>query len=402
MTRIPRFSALPLLTLAAVLLAAGCHGNTDQNTATTANAADQSQSGDPASANLAPISNATGTSTQTTASDQQAAPAAGQSAPATDQSAATGSSVSTTDDSDYGEQPTVTAPEPPPPLPEYSQPSAPSDDYLWTPGYWAWAPAGYYWVPGVWVQAPYTGALWTPGYWGFVHGRYGFFPGYWGLHIGFYGGINYGFGYSGLGYLGGYWNSGHFFYNRSVNNINVSIIHNVYTYPVRVTNERVSFHGGRGGIEVRPRPAELAAFHEPHAPAMRAQIQNEHAASQDHAQFANVNHGRPESLVINKPLEADRDVHPVARPEARGMTQHAAPAARPEPRMEARPAERPAPHAVERPAPHAAERPAPRAETRPAERPAEHPAAKPHAAVRPAERPKAPEAQKRPEERPRR
>ena len=27
---------------------------------------------------------------------------------------------------------------PPPPLPDYEQPQAPGDGYLWTPGYWAW------------------------------------------------------------------------------------------------------------------------------------------------------------------------------------------------------------------------------------------------------------------------
>jgi len=85
------------------------------------------------------------------------------------------------------------ASDPPPPLPDYDQPPAPDPDYLWTPGYWAWGPGGYYWVPGAWVAAPYVGALWTPGYWGFAGGYYRFHHGYWGLHIGFYGGIDYGF-----------------------------------------------------------------------------------------------------------------------------------------------------------------------------------------------------------------
>ena len=80
--------------------------------------------------------------------------------------------------------------QPPPPLPDYEQPPPPGDGYIWTPGYWAWGPAGYYWVPGAWVEAPYMGALWTPGYWGFYGGRYMFYPGHWGLHIGFYGGID--------------------------------------------------------------------------------------------------------------------------------------------------------------------------------------------------------------------
>ena len=45
--------------------------------------------------------------------------------------------------------------------------------------------------------------------------------------VGFYGGVNYGFGYAGVGYQGGYWNNGAFFYNRSVNN--VTNVTNVYT-----------------------------------------------------------------------------------------------------------------------------------------------------------------------------
>ncbi len=54
----------------------------------------------------------------------------------------------------------------PPALPVYTQPMAPGDGYLWTPGYWAYGGEGYFWVPGTWVMAPEAGLLWTPGYWG--------------------------------------------------------------------------------------------------------------------------------------------------------------------------------------------------------------------------------------------
>src|SRR5206468_2106057 len=118
--------------------------------------------------------------------------------------------------------------EPPPPLLVYDQPPAPDPDYLWTPGYWAWGPEGYYWVPGCWVAAPYEGALWTPGYWAYVGGRYRFHHGYWGLHIGFYGGIDYGYGYFGHGYYGGYWDHNHFRYNAAVNHIDRRRIPYVY------------------------------------------------------------------------------------------------------------------------------------------------------------------------------
>ena len=93
-------------------------------------------------------------------------------------------------------------------------------------------------------------------------GRWGgdgfvFYDGYWGPHVGFYGGINYGFGYFGVGFEGGRWDNGHFFCNRSVNNVNMNEIHNVYNTPVTNHNEsHVSYNGGNGGITARPTAAE--------------------------------------------------------------------------------------------------------------------------------------------------
>src|SRR5580700_8148165 len=148
----------------------------------------------------------------------------------------------------------------PPVLPVYAQPVCPGDGYLWTPGYWAYGDAGYYWVPGTWVLAPRPGVLWTPGYWGWGSGAYLWHAGYWGPHVGFYGGINYGFGYGGVGYAGGYWNHGAFFYNRSVNNIDARThLTHVYSRAVsnNVTVNRVSFNGGAGGIQAHPTSSEL-------------------------------------------------------------------------------------------------------------------------------------------------
>ena len=82
----------------------------------------------------------------------------------------------------------------PPALPVYEQPVCPHAGFMWTPGYWAYGEAGYYWVPGTWVAAPRVGFLWTPGYWAWGGGVYMWHGGYWGPHIGFYGGVNYGFG----------------------------------------------------------------------------------------------------------------------------------------------------------------------------------------------------------------
>src|SRR5262249_29659943 len=109
----------------------------------------------------------------------------------------------------------------PPVLPVYVQPPCPAPGYIWVPGYWAWGgdEDGYYWVPGTWALAPSVGLLWTPGWWGWGDGVYLWHAGYWGPHVGFYGGINYGFGYGGLGYEGGEWRGNQFYYNRSVTNV---------------------------------------------------------------------------------------------------------------------------------------------------------------------------------------
>ena len=166
----------------------------------------------------------------------------------------------------------------PPALPVYEQPLCPQEGYLWTPGYWAYDyDAGdYYWVPGTWVEAPEIGVLWTPGYWGWRDEGFFFNEGYWGPHVGFYGGIVYGFGYFGEGYEGGRWDNGRFFYNRSVNNVNVVNIHNVYNTTVinnTTTVNRVSYNGGNGGINARPRPEDEIAARERHIPPVSVQAQ---------------------------------------------------------------------------------------------------------------------------------
>jgi len=322
-----RFAPFAVFALAAALGVAGCHKAQDAS----ADQSTQNMSQDPADANLAPASDTTSAAPASTPAPASQ-PAAASTAQATD-----ASYQSTPEDS--GEQPVASAPQPPPELPEYSQPPCPGDGYIWTPGYWNYAATGYFWVPGVWTRSPYVGALWTPPYWGWNNGVYALFPGYWGRHIGFYGGIDYGFGYTGFGYHGGYWRGETFNYNRTVNNINTTVIHTVYTYNIvnRTTITRVSYNGGHGGIVARPRPAELAAVREPRAPVMATQARHVEAARADHTQFVTENHGRPGTPALERPLEADRDVHPAPRPVA-----HAEPHA-PE-RPEAHPAARPEEH----------------------------------------------------------
>jgi len=213
----------------------------------------------------------------------------------------------------------------PPPLPYYEQPPAPDENYLWTPGYWAWGPGGYYWVPGSWVEAPYEGALWTPGYWDFFSGSYRFHHGYWGLHVGYYGGIDYGYGYVGHGYYGGYWNHNHFFYNTTINHVDVGRVHSVFYQPVRVNNilitgrigNRTSYNGGRGGVFARPLESEVRVLHEQRIPPMAAQERFRQAASQNRQQFYNVNRGRPMSAVSAGPVGRDHEL-PAALPRGGG------------------------------------------------------------------------------------
>ncbi|HEY5369208.1 MAG TPA: YXWGXW repeat-containing protein [Hanamia sp.] len=156
----------------------------------------------------------------------------------------------------------------PPMLRVYSQPQCPVDGYLWSPGYWAYDSGGYYWVDGEWVLPPAEGLLWTPGYWSFSGGYYGWQQGYWGSQVGFYGGVNYGYGYGGKGYNGGKWQGGHFRYNTAVANVNRAVIHNTYVNRTGVSNSgrnnnRRSFNGP-GGITARPSAQQQTARNEKH------------------------------------------------------------------------------------------------------------------------------------------
>jgi hypothetical protein len=199
----------------------------------------------------------------------------------------------------------------PPVLPEYVQPVCPAPGYIWTPGYWAYGEDDYYWVPGTWVVAPEPGVLWTPGYWGFSEGLYVWHGGYWGPHVGFYGGINYGYGYTGVGFWGGEWRGREFVYNRSVTNINTTVIHNTYNKTVIVnhtTINNVSYNGGPHGIQARETEHERMAAHERHFEPRREQIEHEHAARADRSQWASVNHGRPAVAASGRAGDFHHDV----------------------------------------------------------------------------------------------
>ena len=188
----------------------------------------------------------------------------------------------------------------PPPIPVYDQPPCPADGYLWVPGYWSYGDDDYYWVPGVWVEPPEVGFLWTPGWWGFDGGAYLWHVGYWGPLVGFYGGINYGFGYFGTGFWGGHWDGGHFFYNTACWHVGGNI-HNTYSNRTGWAEEhnRASFNGP-GGIDRKATAEEERANREGHHDMTEGQRAHEHDAVHDHNQKFSENKGHPEKTSVSK------------------------------------------------------------------------------------------------------
>ena len=269
----------------------------------------------------------------------------------------------------------------PPMLPVYEQPLCPQPGLMWTPGYWAYGEDGDFWVPGAWVPAPYEGALWTPGYWGWSGGLFVFHEGYWGRHVGYYGGVNYGFGYMGIGFVGGMWRGHEFAYNTAVMHVDGRYIHS--TYEDRVVVDRytvarashVAFSGGPGGIQHQAGPEERIAEHEQHQFKTSYQAQHELAARGDRMSFVKNNGGHPARLAEARPLAAE------TRPVATMQRQ-----AQPETRPMAQPESRgyPAPRGQARPAVQGQQRPmAPQMQSRPATQGEQHPAAQQHPAPQP-------------------
>lgn len=211
----------------------------------------------------------------------------------------------------------------PPPLPVYVQPPCPDDGYLWTPGYWAYDDYfGYFWVPGTWVLAPEPGLLWTPGWWGWSAGAFLFHEGYWAPHVGFYGGINYGFGFFGDGYAGGRWDGNRFYYNRAVSNINVTNIHNVYNTTIvnNITVNHISYNGGNGGIEARPTHEQEEIAQQHHVAMQPVQLHHLQMARATPQLRAEVNHGKPAIAATARPA-VFTGAHVVAAREAGGAYQ---------------------------------------------------------------------------------
>jgi hypothetical protein len=191
----------------------------------------------------------------------------------------------------------------PPPLPVYEQPPCPVEGYLWTPGYWGYGydVGDYYWVPGAWVAPPSVGVLWTPPWWGWNNGVYAFNQGYWGPTVGFYGGVNYGYGYTGDGYWGGRWQGNNFQYNTAVTRVNKTVINNTYvnnSFTRNVNSNRASFNGPNG-VKAQPTAQQkAAAANAKKLPPTSQQLSRQQAAAKDRNLQASVNKGKPNADAV--------------------------------------------------------------------------------------------------------
>ena len=192
----------------------------------------------------------------------------------------------------------------PPPLPLYAQPPIPGDGYLWTPGYWGWGSGLYVWHPG-----------------------------YWGPHVGYYGGINYGYGYIGSGYAGGRWDRGRFRYNSAVNNIPQGRVHDVYRTPVpQRPAHPESFNGGKSPWHTPPTANERRFEGGQHPNWTQEQTDHEHRAVSMPEQRMGNNHGTPPTAATPRPGGfGDPQVEHVRQaPEMRVQPVRSGPGARPE------------------------------------------------------------------------
>jgi len=202
----------------------------------------------------------------------------------------------------------------PPPLPAYDQPPCPDQNLVWVPGYWAWNQRSYYWVPGAWVEPPFAGAMWTPGHWNWSHHPftlYTWLGGYWSFHVGYYGGVNYGYGYGGYGYSGGVWHGSLFAYNLEIVRVDNRWVRETFRDPGLVDRGYIErenhsgFNGGPGGVNYHISPEEQAVEHEKHWEPTGFQQQYESRFRDDQAYWYNTNHGQPAQLTYATPLFAD-------------------------------------------------------------------------------------------------
>ena len=138
-------------------------------------------------------------------------------------------------------------------------------------------------------------------------GLYGWHGGYWGPHVGFYGGVNYGFGFGGVGFVGGEWRGGVFAYNSAVANFGSVHVTNVYEnrtdryakHHCELTT--MSASTAKAVLRRVPRAGELQAEHEQHSKPRRNQTQHMNFAARTARNSPSVNHGAPGTPAASNP-----------------------------------------------------------------------------------------------------
>jgi hypothetical protein len=125
------------------------------------------------------------------------------------------------------------------------------------------------------------------------------------LQVGWYGGVDY--GYYGSGYVGGRWRGNTFAYNTAVSNVDPARVRIVYRDPGAVNHNwnRISYHGGRNGIQAQPAAGQLAAARARRLGPSSAQMRQAQIASTDRGNFARVNRGRPASAALASSLQRE-------------------------------------------------------------------------------------------------
>jgi hypothetical protein len=220
---------------------------------------------------------------------------------------------------------TVSSAATPPPLPMEDQPVLSQDGSLWTPGYWYWGDQGYVWVPGAWVRPPQVGVLWTPAYWGFAGTVYVFHPGHWGSTVGFYGGVNYGYGYFGSGYTGGHWIGNSFAYNSTVNHVNPAVAQHLYAESVPNQGSRgsVSYTGGPSSGDATRTASQQQSLQQQSLQQQSLRQQSQPRAVNNPATPATVQRTTetaPLPMEANKPAAAVKTPAPSATPKFNHVT----------------------------------------------------------------------------------
>ncbi len=101
-------------------------------------------------------------------------------------------------------------------------------------------------------------------------------------------------------------------------------VHNVYNRTVVYNGreygprpfDRVSYNGGRGGLNIQPRPEEIAATREAHYAPLPEQRQHRVEAATNRNQFFAANGGRPAQAYVGRPIGAVNNIAVTPREQA--------------------------------------------------------------------------------------